>query len=176
MRRLLLVFGLILIAAAVVGPIAYAKKDGVELSSTPFGTKPGDPWTGTLTVISDQINAQMQPTITIRNLDTGKTQTFATHWAKVPTTSHSAAFRFEVIFPTAGRYRYTVHDGVTDRLYTYPVVLITPADSPAAAPSDGGSRGRSIPLWPIVGGAGGGGLLALATFVALRGRRFGLSH
>jgi hypothetical protein len=177
MRRALLVWTLAMFGAAVLSAPALAKEDGVELSSTPFGTKPGDPWSGTLTVFSDfHAGAMADPTITIRNLGTGETQTFTTRPAKVPTTAHTQSFVFQVVFPTAGRYRYSVRDGVTDREYTYPVVLIAPADSPAAVPSGGDSSNRSVPVWPIIGGAGGAGLLALAAVVAVRRRRFGLSH
>jgi hypothetical protein len=176
MRRLLLVFALTLFATAALSAVAFAKEGGVELSSTPFGTKPGDPWTGTMTVFSvDGLAGQAKPTITIRNLETGETQTFETLPAKVPTTINSTSWVYEVVFPEPGRYSYTVRDGVTDREYTYPTVLITSAN--AAAPQTGGdSSNRSFPVWPIVGGAGGAGLLALAALAALRGRRFGLSH
>ncbi|HEY3106233.1 MAG TPA: hypothetical protein VGJ49_05495 [Gaiellaceae bacterium] len=178
MRRVFLALIFAVIGAAFLAAGAFAKESGVELSSTPFGTNPGDPWSGTLTVISDDnVAAQAKPTITIRNLGTGETQTFATKPAKVPTTAHSQSFVFSVVFPDAGRYRYTVRDGVTDRQYDYPIVQIGPADAPAAVPPSGDSSNRSIPVWPIVGGAGGAGLLALAAFVALRSRRrFGLSH
>jgi hypothetical protein len=178
MRRVLLALIFAVIGTALLPATAFAKESGVELSSTPFGTPPGGTWSGTLTVISDDnVAAQSKPTITIRNLGTGATRTFATKPAKVPTTPHSQSFVFSVVFPDAGRYRYTVRDGVTDREYDYPVVLITPADAPAAVPSGGDSNNRSIPVWPIIGGAGGAGLLALAAFVALRSRRrFGLSH
>src|SRR5919198_356474 len=89
MRLALLVLALALIGAAALAANAFAKEDGVELSSTPFGTKPGDPWSGTLTVLSDRPGVGANPTITIRNLGTGETQTFTTQPAKVPTTPHS---------------------------------------------------------------------------------------
>ena len=177
MRRLLLAFALTLIAAAALGTVAFAKNGGVELSSTPFGIKPGDPWTGTLTVFSaDGAVAADKPTITIRNLGNGKTQTFDTRPAKVPTTAHSSSFVFEVVFPEAGRYRYFVRDGVTDRDYNFPIVRIAPADAAIGKPGKGASD-DSFPVWPLVAGLGGATLLAGAGLLALRGRRrFGLSH
>jgi hypothetical protein len=173
MRRLLPVLALALIAAATLSAGAFAKEGGVELSSVPFGTKPGDPWTGSLTLIgSPELVAQAHPTITTKNVGTGKTEVFT---PKRDTSGKPNIFHFSVVFPEPGRYSYTVRDGVTDRAYTYPVVLITPADA-AIAKTGGDSNGRSLPLWPIIGGAGGAGLLALAAAVALRYRRFGLSH
>ncbi|HEY2938974.1 MAG TPA: hypothetical protein VGJ27_04110 [Gaiellaceae bacterium] len=173
MRRLLPVLAIALIAAAALSAGAFAKEGGVELSSVPFGTKPGDPWTGSLTLIgSPELVADARPTITTKNLSTGKTQVFT---PKRDTSGKPNIFHFSVVFPAPGRYSYTVRDGVTDREYTYPVVLIAP--TAASIPNTGGdSNSRSFPLWPIIGGAGGAGLLALAAVAALRGRRFGLSH
>ena len=174
MRRSLLVFVLAILAAAALSAGAFAKEGGVELSSTPFGTKPGDPWIGTLTLIgSPGLVSQANPTISVTNLGTGKSEVFR------PTRDTSGKpnlFHYSVVFPEAGRYQYTVRDGVTGREYNYPVVRIV---GPAATPIPKTSLGTSddsFPLWPLIGGLGGAGLLAGAAFVALRGRRFGLSH
>ena len=174
MRRSLFVLALALLAAAALSAGAFAKEGGVELSSTPFGTKPGDPWTGTLTLIgSPGLVSQANPTISVTNLGTGKSEVFR------PTRDTSGKpnlFHYSVVFPEAGRYQYTVRDGVTGREYNYPVVRIV---GPAATPIPKTSLGTSddsFPLWPLIGGLGGAGLLAAAAFVALRGRRFGLSH
>ena len=171
MRRLLFVFALTAVGAAVLATGAFAKEGGVELSSTPFGLGPGDPWNGTLTVFSeDGSTAVASPTITIRNLDTGETQTFAAKPAKVPAAETTQSFRFEAVFPTAGRYRYTVSDGVSDREYEFPIVRIV-GDSPVpiSGPPAGDTSG--FPVWPLVGGLAGAAALALAG-LALRSRRF----
>jgi hypothetical protein len=173
MRRLLPVFALALISAAVLSAAAFAKEGGVELSSVPFGTKPGAPWTGSLTLIgSPALVGQARPTITTTNLGTGKTQVFT---PKRDTSGKPNIFHFSVVFPQPGRYSYTVRDGVTDREYTYPIVRIEP--TAASIPKTGGdSSSGSLPLWPIIGGVGGAVLLALAGLAALRARRLGLSH
>jgi len=174
MRRSLFVFALALLAAAALSAGAFAKEGGVELSSTPFGTKPGDPWTGTLTLIgSPGLVSQADPTISVNNLGTGKTEVFR------PTRDTSGKpnlFHYSVVFPEAGRYRYTVRDGVTGREYNYPVVrIVEPAATPIVKPAAGTGE-DSFPLWPLIGALGGAGLLAAAALMALRGRRFGLSH
>jgi hypothetical protein len=174
MRRSLFVFALALLAAAALSAGAFAKEGGVELSSTPFGTKPGDPWTGTLTLIgSPDLVSQADPTISVNNLGTGKTEVFR------PTRDTSGKpnlFHYSVVFPEAGRYRYTVRDGVTGREYNYPVVrIVEPTATPIVKPGAGAGE-DSFPLWPLIGALGGAGLLAAAALMALRGRRFGLSH
>jgi len=173
MRRLLMIFALMAVAAAAVAATAAAKEGGVELSSTPFGKGPGDTWRGTLTVFAPEgLTEELSPSITIRNLETGETQTFAAQPAKVPTTPEAQAFVFEVIFPTEGRYRYTATDGVTDREYAFPVVRIvdaeaTPVLGPAARVSEG-----AFPVWPLVGGLAGAATLALGALLAIRRARF----
>jgi hypothetical protein len=173
MRRLLLVFSIAALAAATLTTAALAKESGVELSSTPFGLGPGDPWNGTLMVFSPEGSAEnANPSITIRNLDTGETQTFAAEPTGGPSTRYEQSFRFEVVFPAAGRYRYTATDGVSDREYEFPIVRIV--GSTAAVPVPGPSSGDagSFPVWPLVGGLGGAMALGLAAFLAIRARRF----
>jgi hypothetical protein len=172
MRRTLLVFALAALAAAALTAGASAKEGGVELSSAPFGLGPGDPWDGTLTVYTlDGSTAAYSPSITIRNLETGATETFPAKAAKVPTTAEAQSYAFRVVFPTAGRYRYTASDGVSDREYAYPIVRIvesapTLASGPPAAPEGG------FPVWPLLASLGGAAALALVAFLAIRSRRF----
>jgi hypothetical protein len=173
MRRSLFALALAVVAAASFSAGAFAKEGGVSLSTTPFGTKPGGPWTGTLRLIgSPGLVARARPTITTRNLGTGETQVFR---PRRDTLGKPNLYHFSVVFPKPGRYEYTVRDGVTDREYTYPIVRIEPV---AAAPAGGeGPARRSFPLWPILGGGlGGGAVLAAAGAIALRARRPGLSH
>ena len=172
MRRAFSALLLAAVAAATLSATASAKEGGVELSSTPFGTAPGEPWDGTLTVYTAEgSTATYHPSITIRNLDTGETQTFLAQPAKTPATPNPQSFRFEVVFPTEGRYRYTASDGVTDREYAYPIVqIVDPAPtSELASPSASESV---FPLWPLVGALGGAATLALAGFLVIRKRRF----
>ena len=182
MRRSLIALVLGLCAAAVLASGALAKEGGVELSSTPFGTPPGGTWSTGLTLID--LNGRLaaerpsnelahlddaKPTLELTNLDTGERRTFA-----AKSTGEIGQYTLDVVFPTAGRYAYTVTDGFTDREYTYPPVRIVGSEPVVPVPSSGGEG--SFPVWaPVVGGialllaAGGAGLYA-------RRRRFGLSH
>ncbi|MEO8291065.1 MAG: hypothetical protein ABI649_08755 [Gaiellaceae bacterium] len=177
MRRSVIAFAVALVAAAVLASTALAKGGGVELSSTPFGTNAGDTWSGTLTVFADPgIVARAAPSITIKNLGTGETQTFGTKPAKVPTTPAASAFVYNVVFPQAGRYAYTATDGVTDREYRFPIVSIAAPDTAVPRPPSSSGGSDSFPLWAPI--AGGIAILFAAAgwgFYAQR-RRFGLSH
>src|SRR5919109_396734 len=116
MRKLTMCLVLALVAAAVASSAALAKEGGVELSSTPFGSKPGEPWTGTMTMLGGS-TAQVEaakPSITITNLGTGEQQRFL-----AKETAKWRVFEFSVTFPEAGRYGVNVSDGVTGRDYTY---------------------------------------------------------
>jgi hypothetical protein len=176
MRRLLLLFVLTALGAAAFTAGAFAKEGGVELSSTPFGLGPGDPWNGTLTVFSDEggFPGSLNPSITIRNLETGAEETFpVTTPAKEPSTENARSFVFEATFPTEGRYRYTVTDGVSGREYEFPIVrIVGSATLPVAASPPASTPDGSFPLWPLLGGLAGASALGAAAFFALRSRRF----
>lgn len=169
MRRPILVFALALLAAAALSASAFAKEGGVELSSTPSALGPGDPWTPSLTLIDidGQLPANAKPGIKITNLETGRTIDYP-----ATPTDNPAVYTVRVVFPAAGRWDYAAYDGVTDRLYEFPTTRIvapngTIAATPKAIPEEG-----SFPLWPVLGGLGGAGLLALGAFAAIRSRKF----
>jgi hypothetical protein len=172
MRRWFVVLALVAVAAAALTATASAKEGGVELSSTPFGIGPGDPWDGTLTVFSPGgTEAAFSPSITIRNLDTGLTQTFPATPSKAPAGTDTQSYDFTVVFPTAGRYRYTATDGLDDREYAYPIVRIVD-QAPATLAGPPATPEGGFALWPLVAGLGGAAALALVAFLAIRSRRF----
>lgn len=171
MRRSLFALALGIVAALALAATALAKEGGVELSSTPYGTPPGGTWTTGLTLIdvNGRLPASAKPTIEVTNLDTGAHATYAAE-----PTGTRGRYTVDVVFPTPGRYAYTVTDGFTDREYTYPPVRIVGTGSAVPVPSSGGEG--SFPVWaPVVGGIalllGAAGAAAYA-----RRRRFGLSH
>jgi hypothetical protein len=171
MRRFFLAFAFTLIAAASVTAVAFAKEGGVELSSTPAGIGPGDPWTPSLTLIDNQgqLPANAEPGIRITNLDTGRTIDYA-----ATPTDDQAVWNVRVVFPTPGQWDYAAYDGVTDRLYEFPAttVLAPKATLPATPkPASTESEG-SFPVWPLLGGIGGAALLGLAAALVIRNRRF----
>jgi hypothetical protein len=171
MRRFFLAFALTLIAAASVTAVAFAKEGGVELSSTPGGIGPGDPWTPSMTLIDNQgrLPANLAPGVRITNLDTGRTFDYA-----ATPTDNPAVWNVRVVFPTPGQWDYAAYDGVTDRLYEFPATTVlapkatlTPTPKPASTASEG-----SFPVWPLLGGIGGAALLGLAAVLVIRTRRF----
>jgi hypothetical protein len=170
MRRLLLVLALALVSAAALSAGAFAKEGGVELSSTPTGIGPGDPWTPTMTLIDvdGRLPANAKPGITIRNIETGRTLDY-----KATPTDSAGVYTVRVVFPAPGQWDYSAYDGVTDRVYEFPAATILPSTPvttpvPKARASDEGS----FPVWPLVGGLGGAGLLAVAAVLAIRSKRF----
>src|SRR5919204_3841966 len=114
MRRVLLVLAFALLAAGAFGANAFAKEGGVELSSTPTGIGPGDPWTPTMTLIDvdGRLPANAKPGITIRNLETERT----IDYDAIPTGT-PGVYTLRVVFPTPGQWDYSAYDGVTDRVY-----------------------------------------------------------
>jgi hypothetical protein len=170
MRRPFLVFALALLAAAALSASAFAKEGGVELSSTPSALGPGDPWTPSLTLIDidGQLPANAKPGIKITNLETGRTIDYP-----ATPTDNPAVYTVRVVFPAAGRWDYAAYDGITDRLYEFPTTrIVAPEGTIAATPKAAIAEEGSFPLWPVLGGLGGAGLLALGAFAAIRSRKF----
>jgi hypothetical protein len=172
MRRLTVALALALATAAVFAATALAKEGGVELSSTPYGSQPGDPWTGTMTLVGgdEELVAQAKPAITIRNLATGERENFF-----ATPTKRADVWDFSVTFPEAGRYAVTVGDGVTGRSYSFPPVRIgDPTLAPPASPTSDATG--SFPVWTLVGGLLGAFAAIGATIVLIRRRQLRLSH
>jgi hypothetical protein len=173
MRRPFLVFALALLAATALSGSAFAKEGGVELSSTPSALGPGDPWTPSLTLIDvdGQLPANAKPGIRITNLETGRTVDYP-----ATPTDNPAVYTVRVVFPAPGRWDYAAYDGVTDRLYEFPTArIMAPEGTVAATPKAAATAEQgSFPLWQLLGGLGGAGLLALTAFAAIRSRK--LAH
>jgi hypothetical protein len=171
MRRPFFVFALALLAAAALSASAFAKEGGVELSSTPGALGPGDPWTPSLTLIDDggQLPADAKPGIRITNLETGRTVDYP-----ATPTENPAVYTVRVVFPTPGQWDYAAYDGVTDRLYEFPATtILAPKGTVAATPKAAATAEEgSFPFWPLLGGLGAAGLLALGAFAAIRSRKF----
>jgi hypothetical protein len=171
MRRFFLVLALTLIATASFAAAALAKEGGVELSSTPGGIGPGDPWTPTLTLIDNQgrLPANAEPGIRVTSLDTGQTIDY-----EATPTKDAGVYTVRVVFPTPGQWDYAAYDGVTDRLYEYPATTVLAPKATLDAtprPASTSSKG-SFPVWPLLGGIGGAALLGLGAVLIIRNRRF----
>jgi YtkA-like len=160
MRRLLL-------TTLVLAGLAYPEIAGagcwatVELAPPPAATAPGDAWTAQVTVLQHGRNplpdaAGARPTVTISNGATGETRTFTAH-----PTGKPGVYEAEVVFPSAGTWRYEVFDDFTSwngeaapcaRTHELASVQIG-AGPPTSAGASPGAPGGGIPLWPVVGAA-----------------------
>ena len=155
MKRLLLALALVALAlplAATAGGFAT-----VQLSSLPAGTDSGGTWTPELTILQHGVTPLdgMSPVVRISN-DDGAAEEFAA----TPTGAHGT-YRAEVLFPTAGTWRFEIWDGFS-QTHTYAPVTI----------GDGGGGG-SFPTVPIAGAALVAIALAGAAYLMLRRRRPG---
>jgi hypothetical protein len=178
MRRTVTVFMLALVTAAALSTAALAKEGGVELSSTPIGKSPGEPWITSLMLIdgTPEMLAQAKPGIQITNLDTGRQIDYP---AKM-LTKDKGVYTVRVVFPETGTWVYSAYDGVTGRMYEFPAVEITgPAAAPtvktpaAKAPS---SAGDGFPVWPLVAGLSAFALASAGAAVIVRRRQPRPSH
>ncbi|HEY7198355.1 MAG TPA: hypothetical protein VH306_14350 [Gaiellaceae bacterium] len=170
MRRVAAALALVAIAAAALAAGAAAKETSIELSSSPAGLGPGDPWNLGIHVIGDKETLALAgpPQVTVQNGAKPYTRTYT---AKPVGTGH-ADYAVSIRFPEAGTYYYTVKDGVTGRTYEYKPVVISAPEAGAPAGSGGENRpvpiassggdGGGFPLWPVLGGTLGAALLAVA--------------
>jgi hypothetical protein len=187
MRRILIVA--VLVGALVEAGVASAGcLATVGLSPPPAGIAPGTTWTAEMTVLQHGVNAlpnakTAQPTLTIVNTETGASKTFVAQGTRNP-----EVFVADVVFPTAGSWRYEVYDDFSSdgsgpvpcaQTHTFSAVTVggpagggsTPSGPKPAAPVPAAvSGGEGFPVWPVVGGV----LAALAlsaAFLLWRPRR-----
>ena len=108
----------------------------VGLSSLPDGTAPGRPWHVTLTILQHGRTplSDLKPQITIRSGDV--TRTFAALAA-----ARAGTYRADVVFPKAGRWRYSIADGFS-LTHTFASVAI---GSSSAITVAGAESGASVP-------------------------------
>ena len=148
MRTLLLTA---LVALATAGAASAGGGATVGLSSMPpDGAGPGTKWDVTLNVLQHGRTPLdgVSPTIVIRNLDNGETQTFA-----ATPTGEPGKYAAEVVFPSAGRWEYLVDDDFSQTHTFRPITIV--ADGAAG---DGGS-------FPVAWTAVGSAVIALALAV-----------
>ncbi len=178
MRRILAVFSAGLVAVGALAGAAAAKEAALDMSSTPHGTLPGEPWNVTLTIFAghdEAVGAASPPVVKITNLGTGETLSYKGKQIPFDTSDPVKKWQVRVVFPTAGRWDYSIDDGWTGRVYQYqPVLIVAPAAPAVPASQTGdGSAGGGFPVWPVTGGLIAAALAALAGAFTLRRRRFG---
>lgn len=144
--RTLLTAAAALAALALAGTAAAGGWATVGLSSLPTDIDAGKSWNVQLTVLQHGQTplAGAQPTLTIRNIDTGETKTFT-----ATPTEQVGVYAVKVVFPTAGDWAYEVYDGFTEyggaQTHTFKPVTIG---------GGGSSADDGTPLaWTIGGGA-----------------------
>jgi hypothetical protein len=166
-KKLLVVLGLVLAGAGAAHAGGWAT---VGLSSLPDGVGPGQTWQAELTVLQHGRTplTGIEPTLTIRNADSGTRRTFAGR-----PTGRPGVYVVAVRFPSAGRWTIEAYDGFVQyggaRTHTFGGVEVVP----------GGGGGSGFRVWPVAGGilaALGIGALALALRRRLRAQPAATSH
>jgi hypothetical protein len=152
-RLVLLVLVLLALPASALGG-GFAT---VQLSSLPDGTPPGGTWPVELTVLQHGVTPLegVSPLVRISSLD-GATREFP-----AAPTGEPGVYAADVVFPTAGTWRYEIFDGFT-QTHTYAPVEIV-----------GGAGTDSFPVLPVAAGALAVLLAAVGGVVVLRRRRPG---
>jgi copper resistance protein C len=161
MKRLAIAVAL----AATLAVPAAAQAGGwatVTLAPPPAGLQAEETWTAQLTVLrhGQTPTDGAAPAITIRGPD--GPQTF-----KAKPAGATGAYVAQVVFPSAGSWRYEVSDGLTatgyghSQTHTYAAVDITP----------GTGGGGGVPAWPFALAAVALVAGAAVVLVRQRGRR-----
>jgi hypothetical protein len=165
------------ITAAVLGALALAAGAAaggfatVGLSSLPDGTAPGKPWHVTLTILQHGRTPlpNLQPTVTVTSADGAMTRTFAARPGR-----EAGIYTADVVFPTAGVWRYAINDSFSQihrfapvRVGSAAAVAAAPAAAtPAATPDDSGAN-----LGAALAAAAVAGILAALLAAAVMHRR-----
>lgn len=170
MRRALALTGLTFAAAAILAGAAQAKDMSVALAeSAPAALAEGDDWNASLLVHGEpEMLREATPSVRITNTVSGESQDVAAARTKAKAADGQMVYAASVSFPSAGVWRYSLIDGVTDREYEGGTIQVgTPAAAASAAPSGpapatpastGGGGGS--PFWPLL--VAGALLLVLA--------------
>lgn len=139
-------------AAAAAGGFATA-----GLGPPPDGTAPGDTWRAEITIKAHGVTPMdgLRPALTIRGPET---RTFSAKPAGRP-----GLYVAEVVFPTAGSYRYEVMDGYAGQVHTFAPVAI-------GVPPVPGGGGGGFPAWAIAPIVAGGAIAAALAALVLRRR------
>jgi hypothetical protein len=106
----------------------------VGLSSLPDGTAPGKPWHVTLTILQHGRTpmSSLKPTVRVASADGQTVRTFAAKPA-----GKAGTYAAEVVFPSAGRWQYSIDDGFTQTHFYAPVAI----GASAAVPVPGSQSG-----------------------------------
>jgi hypothetical protein len=147
---------------ALPGAAAAGGFATVGLSSLPDGTAPGKPWHVTLTILQHGRTplSDLKPTVRIASADGQTVRTFTAKGA-----ARAGTYTADVVFPTAGRWQYSIDDGFTQTHTFAPVVI----GSSEAVPTPGSQSGAgpSGANGPVDSGDGSGGNVVAALGAAV---------
>jgi len=154
------------LAAALLAP-ATALAGGwatVGLSSLPDGTRPGEEWVVDLTVLQHGVTPLegVQPRVLVKGANGGEEKTFA-----VEPTERSGVYRARVVFPSSGKWSYSVDD---DFSQVHHLGSVSIGAGSATQPAAAAAPGNGVTPAGALGIAVGAGLLA-ALFTTLLRRR-----
>ena len=165
MRRITLVAALALAAFLTAPSTSMAGGFAtVGLSSLPDDTRPGGTWVVDLTVLQHGRTPLegVHPAIVIDPVGPGAAKRF-----EAEPTGEPGVYRAEVVFPSAGDWRYAADDGFT---MTHQLGTVSIGDTAGASAPDPGDGGVSLVAALAI--AATAGLLAALAIEPLR-RRFG---
>jgi signal transduction histidine kinase len=135
----------------------------IKLSSTPFGLRPGEPWTVEIVVTNPQLPLQEgEPRLTIVDSRTGATRTYDSTPVAEPARPEGppGVYRLRAVFPRSGTYSFFVTGGGVE-----PFVRIGDTIAKPVPPPSEESQAAPLEGWAVV-------LALLASLpIALR-RRF----
>jgi hypothetical protein len=131
------------IIAAIVALVCASTALGggwatVKLSSSPKGLSANQAWVVNITVLQHGLASQplccLKPTVTIRRVAPSRSTSAGVSRSltfRARPTRRAGVYRVRVVFPSAGTWRYEVHDGFNGyggaRTHTFPAVKIAPS-------------------------------------------------
>jgi hypothetical protein len=160
----------VLVALALPATAGAGGFATVGLSSLPDGTAPGKPWHVTLTILQHGRTPlpNLQPTVSVTSADGATTRTFAARPGR-----EAGIYTADVVFPTAGVWRYAINDSFSQihrfapvRVGSGAAAAAPAASAPAATPDSGGAN-----VGAALAAAAVAGLLAALLAAALMHRR-----
>jgi hypothetical protein len=151
--RVLVVVCAAVVALAVAAPASSGGWATVGFEPLPDGMSAGGTWTPTITIKQHGMTplAGLAPVVEIYDEAGDVTRFDATE------TSEVGVYEADVVFPTAGDWRVTIHSGFGDSYVTY---------GPFAIGAPGGGGSREVPIVGV-----GAALLALVAGVGLLAAR-----
>lgn len=146
----------------------------VQLSSLPTDLRVGDPWNLTIRVLQhgnpDTPVEGARPRVTLEAAESGSRIVYTGE-----PTGDPGFYRFEIVFPEAGEWSYSIYDGFEEfgdaETHTYlPVTIQPPSQSALAGRPPEARASAGAPIWPIALGAavGAAGLAACGVYVRRR--------